>query len=800
MSRAPSAGAALDRLFSPATIAVVGASASPAKAGHQLLRALDGFPGGLYPVNPAGGEIAGRQVFRSVRDVPEPVDLALLVVPPAVVPAALRDCAAAEVGAAVVCAGGFAEAGDDGAALQAEALGIARSAGMRLLGPNTSGFVNPPAGVRASFVPAASELRPGRLAIVAQSGGVHHALAFAAHAEGLGLHLGVGLGNAVDVGFADVLDHLAVPAAVSAPIAGTEPVAGTDVAEARDRAAADGRGAGAVGGEAGGGLGAVALAIEGVRDGRRLVDAVARLVERVPVVALVVGRADVAELARSHTGAVTGSWSVTRAALRQAGAVVVDDTTELIDAAKALMATRLMPSVDPGVGLVTGQAGPGLLITDGLRSRGIRVTELAPPTRQRLANLLPPVTFQRNPVDTGRPGPEFGDVVATVASDPAVDLTLVYALHEPAALDPLEAVGPARTAGAPVIFATGGPPAALAATSAELADARVATFPTPERATTAVQALVADAQARHLAQASAAVAGATAAGASDERGGVGAVGDVGDARPPQHVVQGVAAGVPRWTAGRGVVDEHEAKSWLEAAGLRVPRRRACASRAEAHAALEGLGPPVAVKVLDPALTHKSDVGGVHLGVVSPDDLERALDAIDAIGPADAAGAGIGARADVAGGAGVATGAHASRAPGSEGDIAGGAEARRYLVEETVEAGVELLVGARRDPTFGPLVALGLGGLAAEVLGDVAVRLAPLATAPAAAMADELAGRALLDGFRGHPPVDRDELAAVLTTLGALLQTHDEVAEIEVNPLFATAKGLVAADALVILRR
>jgi acetyltransferase len=220
-----------------------------------------------------------------------------------------------------------------------------------------------------------------------------------------------------------------------------------------------------------------------------------------------------------------------------------------------------------------------------------------------------------------------------------------------------------------------------------------------------------------------------------------------------------------------VTDEHGAKGWLERAGLRVPRRRACTSRAEAHAALSDLGPPVVVKVLDPTVTHKSDVSGVHLGVASPDDLERALDAIDAIEPAG------GTAADTGGGAG---------------------RLRRYLVEETVEAGVELLVGARRDPSFGPIVALGLGGVLTEALGDVAVRLVPVSMGQAAAMADELAGRALLDGARGLAAVDRDELAGVLVALGARLLAHDEIAEIEVNPLIATAGGLIVADALVVL--
>ena len=333
----------------------------------------------------------------------------------------------------VVYGGGFAEAGPQGERHQADLAAVVARTGIRLLGPNTSGFLAPGRGLIASFVPGAADVPAGRIAVVAASGGVNHALAFALTEAGHGVSLAIGLGNGADLAAEDVLDHL-----------------GDD-----------------------GETAAVALHIESVADGRRLTDAVARLARTRPVVALVVGRSDIGAFAASHTGALATSWRTTRAALAQAGAVLVDDERELIDAVGALSLVRLRPGADPGVGVVTGQAGPGLLLLDELRGGGANVPELGRTRSARWRRLLPPLTYQRNPVDTGRPGPGFAEVLNVVAADPGVDLVAAYALHEPDAFDLVKeveatsATAPASSAsaarergyGAPAAsFSTGGCP------------------------------------------------------------------------------------------------------------------------------------------------------------------------------------------------------------------------------------------------------------------------------------------------------------------------------------------------------
>jgi acetyltransferase len=608
------------------------------------------------------------------------VDLAVLCVPAAATAAALAEAANAGVRAALVCAGGFAEAGGPGVRYQADVAAVVAETGLRLLGPNTSGFLAPGAGLTASFVPGAATIPAGRVSVVAGSGGILHAVSFLLAGAGLGLHLGVGIGNGLDVTAADVIDHLG-GASVPAP-------------------------------------GPVALHVEGVTDGRRLVDAVSRLTPHVPVVALVVGRHDVGELARSHTGALTPAWRTARAALRAAGAVLVDDERELVDALVALDAGRLPAAADPGVGLVTGQAGPAVLFADRLKAAGVTLPPLKQATTERLAQLLPPLTHQRNPVDTGRPGKTFADVIATVGADPGIDLLALYALLEPGAFDltaTATAAGRRSAQGAPpIVVATGGPPDDVAAARRALTAVGVAGYDGVAGAVTGVRALVDDAAAR-----------AARAGRGE----------------PVRILVPEPFSPP--------VGEHEGKRLLAWLDIATPSRVSCSDRADAHDALTHLGAPVVVKMLEPVVAHKTRVGGVHLGVRTGGDLDAALDAIDAAG------------------------------------------GRRFLVEETIPPGFDLIVGARRDPLFGPVAILGLGGDAAEALDTVVVHPAPLSETSAATMIGELLGPVLPQGLDGA------DLAAAITSLGALLAAVPEIAEFEINPLRVTTGGrLVALDVVI----
>jgi acetyltransferase len=633
-----------------------------------------GPPGGRY-----------QSVADAVALTGAPIDLAVLCVPAAASAGALTEAAKAGVRAALVCSGGYAEAGGAGVGYQRDLLAAARMSGVTLLGPNTSGFITPAAKLTASFVPGAAFVAAGPVAVVAASGGVNHVLAFLLTEAGVGVSLAVGLGNAVDVTAADVLTYLAADDNTTTTTTTT-----------------------------------VALHIESVPDGPGLVAAVRELAARKPVVALVVGRSDVADFARSHTGALATSWRTTRAALKHAGAVLVDDERQLVDAVTALSAVRLAPAANPGVGVVTAQAGPGLLHADSLRAAGVAVPPLSPATMAALGELLPPLTYQANPVDTGRPGETFGQVLRRVADDPAVTLVSAYTLSEPAVLD-LPAVVEAARIGS-LVVGLGGPPEEIRPQRDSLRRLGVPALASPAALTAAVRALVDDARARaRLAQ-----------------------------RQPRHDY------VSHLAAPGGPLDEDEAKALLASLGVPTLPRRACGSREEAHQALAELPGPVAVKLLDATVSHKSDIGGVHLGIGDPAGLDAALDALDRIG------------------------------------------ASRYLIETMAQPGIDLIAGAARDPVFGPIVLVGLGGTIAEALADVAVAPAPLTPAEAGALADELAGRALLDGFRGGPTADRSAVGAVLAALGDLLCASPLLEAVEINPLRLTSEGLLALDAVITL--
>jgi acetyltransferase len=674
----------LKRLFNPASIAVVGASTDPGKAGYQAVNSLRGFPGTLYPINPKSAEVLGFKAYPTLAAIGSPVDLVILAIPAAACVAAAREAAAARCGGIFIISGGFGESGAAGLKLQEELGAICRDTGLRMLGPNTSGFMNPPAQTFASFAPGVESLQPGRVAVVAQSGGVNLTLAFMLHAAGHGVTLSAGLGNAVDVDAADVLDQLA-----------QDP-----------------------------GTRAIALHLEGVRDGRKLYEAIRRITAHTAVVALPAGRADVGAFAQSHTGNLIGSHARKVAALAQAGAIVVDSTDDLVDAAIALAAGRIAPKANPGIGLITGQAGPGLLIVDDLKFHRVNVPELGAAAVAKIEGLLPPLTFMKNPVDTGRPSPAFPQVLQALADDPAIDALLMFAIHEPAAVDPVAALAGASTA-KPRVFGTMGLIGSIAPTLAALRAAGIAGFTSPERLALAGRVLAQDAAAQ-----------------ARLRGEVVAPAPASPAAP-------LSSGP----------NEFEAKALLNSYGIATPVGRACASHAQALDAFAALPKPVAAKILSLEIAHKTEAGGVLLNLKTGDELRAALARLDAI---------------------PLTGA------------------RAYLVESMAAPGVELIVGAVRDASFGPCVMLGLGGTAAEALKDTAVRLAPLVRADAQEMIGALRGKALLEGWRGAPACDQGAVERLLVSVSRLMHEHPEIAELDINPVRAYADGVLALDALVVL--
>lgn len=547
----------LARLFNPQKIAVVGASTDQAKAGSQALQTLSGFPGELMAVNPKAREILGFPCHPSVAELPEGVDLAVLAIPAEFCIQAAEDAAGRGVGGIFIISGGFGETGAEGAKLQARLAEVCQRTGLRLLGPNTSGFVNPHAKCVASFVPGVDLLPAGSVAVVAQSGGVNLTVSFLVAQCGGGISLAVGLGNAVDISAADMLPLLANDSSTKA----------------------------------------IALHLEGVPNGRELYEAVRYAAARKPVVVLVAGKNDIGEFAVSHTGNLMGSHQRTVSALAQAGAVVVDRTEDLAQAAVVLAQGRLQAIAQPGVALVTGQAGPGLLIVDGLKSAGVCVPELDSATQARIQGLLPPMTFIKNPVDTGRPGPGFPAIVEAVAEADGVDAVLVYSLSEPSVLDPLAALMPARDkTGKPVILGTQGVFDEIRQTISTLNAVGIPAVNSPERLVLAGTALAVDARNQwRLSQ----------------------------------VDTAEAAYVPV-SRETGTFDEDRAKALLSRYGIHSPRRNLCTSQEQVLAEFNVMTTPVVLKIAANDIPHKTEVGGVHLNICNENQLRGALNKIASI--------------------------------------------------------------------------------------------------------------------------------------------------------------------------
>lgn len=433
-------------LFDPDGIAVIGASATPGKLGNDAMSNVEAFDGEIYPVNPSSsGTVNGYEFVDSVAETD--ADLALCCVPRHLQPQVLEECGEAGVGAAVIFAGGFAEMGGEGQALQDEIERIADEYDITVLGPNTAGYAIPHADLYGSFVPRIREVESGTVGVVAQSAGVAITLSFHLKREGYGVSAMFGLGNRVNTEFADVI-----------PVLDEDP--NTE---------------------------AIVLHVEGTEDVDRLLEACREA--ETPIVAYKVGERADPDFAKAHTAAPSQADAMYEEAFDRPGLVTVSSTTELLDAGRVL-ANAPTPE-GPNVGIVTAQAGPGIIVNDYLEAAGAVFPELTEETRERVDDLLEGITYAENPVDTGRPMPEFGQVVDAVGRDENVDIVLVYEIYEDSLgypVDELEALSEAVDK--PILFTVAGPHEALREERERMEALGIPTFQTPERGAQAVAALL----------------------------------------------------------------------------------------------------------------------------------------------------------------------------------------------------------------------------------------------------------------------------------------------------------------------
>jgi len=350
-------------LFSPRSVAVIGASNNFGKLGYHVMKSLvkGGYSGEIYPINPKGEEIWGIRSYRSLGEVPHRVDLAIIAVPAALVPPVLEECGQKGVKGVVMITAGFREIeASEGAELQERVREIAERWGLPIIGPNTFGFVNLPFGINATFTPEFSRMEAGGVALVSQSGGFCHLSGFLAMEQGVGFSKVVGLGNRANVDFPEMLEYLA---------------------EDPDTRV-------------------IALYIEGIDEPRRLMEVAKGLRGKKFVLAYKAGRSEKGDDAsRFHTGSLAGNYRIWQGALRQAGILEVDSTEELLDTAKALSSSPLLHG--RRIAVLSSQAGPGLIASDRVEGEGLELARFSPQTQRRINEILPPLAIRSNPVDMG---------------------------------------------------------------------------------------------------------------------------------------------------------------------------------------------------------------------------------------------------------------------------------------------------------------------------------------------------------------------------------------------------------------
>lgn len=702
----------LDRLMNPRSIVAIGASTRPGSVGEAVTRNLlaGGFQGDIHLVNKKGGTIEGRTVFRRISQLPEPADLAVIMTPAETIPGLIVALGEAGTRAAVVISAGpgdGADAADVNARWRQRLLRAARPYLLRIVGPNCIGYAAPRLGLNASFGP--SRLKAGRIAAVAQSGAVLAGLADWGVAQGIGFSHLISMGDMADVDFGDVLDMLA-----------------------RDY---DTR--------------AVLMYVEGITQARKFMSA-ARGVARVkPVIVLKGGRhAAAAAATASHTGSMAGSAAVYDAAFARAGLVRVAGLGELFDAAETL-GHGLAPR-NERLAILTNGGGAGIIATDLLIDEGGELATIAPRTIGALNRKMPRSWSRANPVDIvgDADGPRYAEALNALADDRGVGAVL--AMNVPTALtSSVEAArAVAGAAGAKVVPVIGcwiGGPEAQAGRHV-LHEVGIPAYDTPLRAVRGFMHIVEYRRGQRALQ-------RTPPSVPEGRA---------DADLVRSIVQGALA------EKRCILTEPEAKRILAAYGIPVVQTEVAFDAEEAAAAASRIGFPVAVKILSRDITHKSDVGGVALDLVSE---QAVLDAVREM-------------------------------TGKMLVLANKARIDGFVVQPMVRRphAVELILGAAEDPVFGPIILVGHGGVAAEVVDDKALALPPLDPVLAEDALSRTRVDRLLRGYRDRAPADRAAVGEVMIRLSRLIADVGEIAELDINPLLVDAEGVVALDARVVVHQ
>lgn len=693
----------MEYLFSPRAVAVIGASTNPAKVGYNIVANLRAaaYPGVIYPINPKSDEVQGIRAYPSVTAVEGNIDLALVSIPAHLTLKAVEECGKKGVKHLVVITSGFSEVGN--IEEEQKIVEVARSYGMRILGPNVFGIYSASKSMDATFGPGG--ILPGNVAIVTQSGALGIAMIGKTAVESLGLSALVSVGNKSDIDEADLLEYL-----VEDPL--------THV---------------------------IMLYMEGVKNGARLVETLKRVTRRKHVVVIKSGRSKRGAMAAaSHTGSLAGADGVFDDVMRQCGVLRAESVQEAFNWVRFL-ASAPLPDGEASV-IVTNGGGIGVLATDASEKYGVELYNDQQVLKKTFSEVMPDFGSSKNPVDlTGQASADdYAKSLAAVLEQP--DMHSAIALYcETGMFDTDQFAKILRDSHAsfskskPIVFSLFGG-GRVEAVIRELRREGIPIFGDVYEAVASLGAL--QQSWRHLSS-------------SEEQ-----------IEAPDIDVPAVRRILSKAAAeDRGFLLAHEAAELAEVLGLPMPRSSVARNLDEAVEMAQDIGYPVVMKVVSKDIVHKSDAGGVALDLVNDKEL---IDAYQAI-------------------------VRSCRAYKPNAVIEG------VEIAEMVRPGVETIVGARQDPSFGPTVMFGLGGIYVEVMKDVVFRAAPIGLQTAYEMIADVRSYPLLLGVRGEARKDIDTVATMITKLSHLISLCPEITDIEINPLavYDHGDGAKAVDVRVL---
>jgi acetyltransferase len=701
-------------------VAVVGASTTPGKVGHDIFANIlrGGFTGTLYPVNPSARSVLSVRAYPQVREIPDRVDLAMIILPPPQAAKAVEEAIAHGVKGLVIVSAGFREVGAEGRAIEDRIVAMCREAGVRMVGPNCLGVINPHASVRLNASFSARMPASGNISFISQSGALCTAVLDFAADRDFGFSKFISIGNKADVDELDLLRYL-------------HDDVDTNV---------------------------IMIYLEELRRGPEFIETVKAITSGdrpTPVLVIKSGRTSAgAQAAASHTGALAGTEAVYDAIFEQAGIIRCETIDELFDFANAFSykaessmgkLTRKMPTGNR-VAIVTNAGGPGIVATDRTVSSGLQLARFKAETIEALKSHLPSAANVHNPVDVIGDAAQdrYENALSAVIRDEGVDGALVILTPQSMtnALGTAQAVARiARRSHKPILCSFMG----IIDVSAGVKYLQEQGYPVyrfPENAAKAFGAIYRYSRwlnRQHLAQFQ----------------------FTHDTARAREIVQGCLA------AGKTAIGELEGTELLKCYGFDVLPTVLARSAEEAVARAEAMGYPVVMKIVSPQILHKSEAGGVRVGIADAAGVREAFDGI------------------VAG----------ARAYNPEADIQG------VLVVKMAPKGQELILGANRYPVFGPLLMFGFGGIFVEVFRDVTFRLAPIGRNEARRMVKAIKAHKLLCGFRGLPEADIEVIEKCLVRLSDLVTQNPEIVELDINPLLAHPKGqgVTVADCRMILK-